>query len=75
MDYTPISARRVVTAFAITTVVALLPILWLAAAAEGARPHSVTTSQAAAGVALAFLIVAAVLAVGGRRMVRRFASA
>lgn len=74
MDYTPISTRRVLLAFALTTFVALLPVLYFALHQGGATrgaflvPGSVMLTAA--------LIGAPVLVVSiGRRLVRRPARA
>jgi hypothetical protein len=74
MDYTPISTRRVLMAFALTVFVALLPALYFALDQGGVTRGVLLL---AGSVALtAALIGAPVLAVSiGRRLVRRPARA
>jgi hypothetical protein len=81
MDYTPISTRRVLVAFALTAFVALLPALYFALQAEPGGPLSLADENGSfRGVVLG--AVSAVLAaslIGGllltvaiaRRMIRR----
>jgi hypothetical protein len=74
MDYTPISTRRVLLAFALTTFVALLPALYFALDKGGATRGVLLL---AGSVALTAAVIGApVLAVSiGRRLVRRPARA
>jgi hypothetical protein len=82
MDYTPISTRRVLLAFALTGFVALVPALYLLLQSETGGPLSLFSDAdggyrglvlgAGSVVLTAFLIGALMLTVAiGRRMVRR----
>jgi len=74
MDYTPISTRRVLVAFALTMFVALLPVLYFALDQGGAIRGALLL---AGSVALTAAVIGApVLVVSiGRRLVRRPARA
>jgi hypothetical protein len=74
MDYTPISTRRVLMAFALTVFVALLPVLYFALDQGGATRGVLLLGGS---VALTAAVIAApVLLVSiGRRLVRRPARA
>lgn len=82
MDYTPISARRVLAAFGITAFVALLPALYVGLRSRHTGPLALLTGNedgyrgvvlgAGSVVLTALLIGACMLTVAiGRRMVRR----
>ena len=82
MDYTPISTRRVLLAFAFTAFVALVPALFFLLQSSGAGPlgfladanggYREVVLGAGSAVLTAFLIGALMLTVAlGRRMVRR----
>jgi hypothetical protein len=70
MDYTPISTRRVLLAFALTGFVALLPALYFALHQGGASRGVLLVSGSV--VLTAALIGAPVVVVSiGRRLIRR----